>query len=139
MKLIGQAQQLTRQDLCEFSDSTGLRLPREFVDFYLENNGGYPDVEPDEANPLLLNSFLPIRYGDATIEAAYQRLMSGNPALEGLVPFAYDDCGNVFLLFGKPGMPEEVFLWLPGEKELEAIFSSFAEFLHALYGGKESR
>ncbi|QGL79478.1 SMI1/KNR4 family protein [Stenotrophomonas maltophilia] len=132
MKLIGQAQQLTRQDLCDFSDSTGLRLSREFVDFYLENNGGYPDVEPDEANPLQLNSFLSIRYGDGTIDAAYQTLVRGNPALDGLVPFAYDDCGNIFLLSGKLGMPEEVFLWLPGEEELETIFSSFGEFLRAL-------
>lgn len=139
MKLIGQEQRLTREDLCDFSKSTGLRLSDEFSDFYLMNNGGYPDIRPDEANPLLLNSFLSIRYGDATIDAVYQSLVRGNPALEGLVPFAYGDCGNVFLLSGKPGMPEEVFLWLPGEKEQETIFSSFAEFLHALYEEKECR
>lgn len=135
MKLIGQQQQLALEDLSYFSESTGLRLSDEFVDFYLQNNGGYPDVEPDEANPLPLNSFLSIRYGNGTIDAAYQSLVRGNPALEGLVPFAYDDCGNVFLLSGKLDLPGEVLLWLPGEGALETIFSSFAEFLHALYDG----
>lgn len=138
MKLVGQEQQLTREDLCDFSERTGLRLSSEFVDFYLDNNGGYRDVEADEANPLLLNSFLSIRYGDGTIDTAYQSLVKGNPALEGLVPFAYDDCGNVFLLSGNPDTPGEVLLWLPGESEIETIFSSFAEFLRALYEGKQA-
>ncbi len=137
MRIIGGEAQLTREDFCDLSKSTGLLLPSEFVDFYLENNGGYPDVDPGGVNPLLLNCFLSIRYGDVTIGAAYQALVRSNPALDGCIPFAYDDSGNIFLLSAKADETGVIYLWFPGEGELETIFGSFTEFLRALLNGQE--
>lgn len=106
-------------------------LPAQFKNFYLVNNGGYlPEDNSD--NPFLLGGFIAIKYGRVPIEKTYERLINGFPELKEMIPFAYDDGGNCFLLSLKDNDYGKVYIWLMDEKELGFVSQSFDEFINAL-------
>ncbi|MNT14902.1 SMI1 / KNR4 family protein [compost metagenome] len=102
------------------------------MNFYLTNNGGFIDDKQHTESELLINSFLSIKHGEATIENVYKQLVKSTPSLAGLIPFAYDDCGNLFLLSTNNDDNGCVYLWLPSESEKFPISDTFNSFLHIL-------
>lgn len=102
------------------------------MNFYLTNNGGFIDDKKHTESELLINSFLSIKHGEATIENVYKQLVKSTPSLAGLIPFAYDDCGNLFLLSTNNDDNGCVYLWLPSESEKFPISDTFNSFLHIL-------
>lgn len=122
---------LSPEDLVIFEQQYNLHLPEDFVKFYLNYNGGYLP-ESDENNPYLLGGFLPIKYGRVPIEEHYKDLMEGFPELKGLLPFAYDDGGNLFLLSTRQSDFANVYIWLMDETELDFVSESFSSFLNEL-------
>ena len=98
VKLIESEQPISTSDFLAFTKSINAHPTSEFINFYLTNNGGFIDDKQHTESELLINSFLSIKYGEATIENVYKQLVKSTPSLAGLIPFAYDDCGNLFLL-----------------------------------------
>lgn len=122
---------LSPEELAAFEQQYNVSLPEDFVQFYLNYNGGYLP-ESDEDNPYLLGGFLPIKYGRVPIEEHYKDLTESFPELKGLIPFAYDDGGNLFLLSSKESDFGKVYIWLMDETELDFVSNSFSSFLNEL-------
>ncbi|WP_426220748.1 SMI1/KNR4 family protein [Pseudomonas sp. DWRC2-2] len=119
-------------ELDEFTKTIGSTPSEYFRNFYLTNNGGTFDDSITESNAFLLNSFLSIKNAEVTIEDTYKQLIKGEPELKNLVPFAYDDCGNIFVLSARNKDFGLVYLWLSDERDLVFLSSSFEEFLAQL-------
>jgi len=109
-------------------------LPDSFKDFFLKDNGGYP-IDNEEGNVFMLGGFHPIKYGSLPIEAIYQDLTESFLELRDMVPFAYDEGGNSFLLSLKKedGSFGRVFVFLMDEKALEEVADSFSDFIGELF------
>ncbi|WP_369943927.1 SMI1/KNR4 family protein [Xanthomonas medicagonis] len=126
-------QSLTEQELDEFQQRFDARLPAGFRRFYLRHNGG--DLSEDNGgNDVLLRGFTPIKYGVAPIERVYRDLIDSVPSLQGMLPFAYDEGGNSFLLSLREDDHGSIYLYLMVEAELAWVCDSFDEFIADLTG-----
>ena len=134
MYLSDSEQNLTREEMASFNVFFDNLLPPSFQYFYLENNGGYP-LNNEDGNFFILGGFNPIKYGELPIEQLYNDLTECFGELRKMVPFAYDEGGNCFLLSLKEGDSfGEVFIFLMDEKELVTVADSFDEFIEELFG-----
>ncbi len=120
---------ISKLEFDEFTAFIGSTPSEYFRDFYLTNNGGILEESITEDNIFLLNSFLSIKNGEATIEDTYKQLIKGEPELVNLIPFAYDDCGNLFVLSIRNKDHGLIYLWLTDEKELVLLSNSFEIFI----------
>lgn len=133
MYLTDSEKKLTVDEINAFNAYFDYHLPSSFLDFYLKNNGGYPHNNED-GNPFILGGFNPIKYGDLPIEQLYHDLIESFGELRNMVPFAYDDGGNTFLLSLKSDDSlGKVFIFLMDDKEVELVADSFSEFLEELF------
>ncbi|XTZ39048.1 SMI1/KNR4 family protein [Salmonella enterica] len=133
MYLSDSEKKLTAEDLKSFNEFFSHHLPVSFQDFYTKNNGGYP-LNNQEGNAFMLGGFNPIRYGDLPIEKLYRDLIELFGELKNMVPFAYDEGGNTFLLSLKPDDSfGKIFIFLMDEKELELVADSFSELVDELF------
>ncbi|PIT14509.1 SMI1/KNR4 family protein [Snodgrassella alvi] len=123
--------QLSFEELEEFSKYFDKEIPLSFINFYIKFNGGYPP-ENGEHNFFLLGGFNPIKYGDLTIEDIYANLIDEFSNLKYMIPFAYDEGGNCFLLSLKDKNYGEIYIWLMDEKELVLVSESFDCFINKL-------
>lgn len=76
-----------------------MKLPEDLKGFYKINNGGHSEINLFElnGNGYKINEFLPLKYGDDTIESTYRDTFVDNPLLPNhLVPFAVDAGGDYF-------------------------------------------
>ncbi|MBT2342158.1 MULTISPECIES: SMI1/KNR4 family protein [Pseudomonas] len=119
------------QELNEFQEKFNVELPTAFRNFYLRHNGGNLSESSSE-NEFLLGGFTPIKYGEAPIETVYRDLTDDVPSLKGMIPFAYDQGGNSFLLSVKTDDFGNVYLYLMDEEDLAFVCESFEEFLTEL-------
>ncbi|NUL38301.1 SMI1/KNR4 family protein [Kosakonia sacchari] len=127
-------QKLNPDELAVFEQQLNVSLPKDFVKFYMDYNGGYLP-ESDEDNPYLLGGFLPIKYGRVSIEEHYKDITESFPELKELIPFAYDDGGNLFLISSKNLDSGKIYIWLMDETELDFVSDSFSAFLNELIEG----
>lgn len=118
-------------DIRNFETSNNLALPNDFISFYLINNGGYLPEE-DEPNPFLLGGFFSFSHGKLPIEKRYKELLEDWPNLLGMIPFAYDDGGNLFLISTVSESYGEVKIWLTDENELDTVSASFLSYINEL-------
>ena len=134
MYLSDTEQKLTREEMASFNALFDNILPQSFLDFYLENNGGYP-LNNEDGNFFLLGGFYPVKYGELSIEQLYSDLMEYFGELRKMVPFAHDEGGNCFLLSLNEGASfGEIYVFLMDEKELVTVADSFDEFIEELFG-----
>ncbi|MEW5291574.1 SMI1/KNR4 family protein [Erwinia papayae] len=132
MFLIESEKKLSAEDMKKFNGLFNGLLPQSFQDFYLLNNGGYPS-DNEEGNFFMLNGFNPVTYGELPVEEIYKDILNGFPELRDMVPFAYDDGGNSFLLSLKDGDDfGKIFVLMMDEKELVEVADSFSSFLDDL-------
>lgn len=139
MKYEATEQSLQVSDFSVIEEKLNVKLPSEFKEHYLENNGGYPPFENVKGeNHILysLNSFYPIKYGRLTIEKLIDSFEISNINLEKKVPFAYDNGGNIFLLsldndeyFQKILLIEAEFV---KEYNYHVVSGSFSDFINSL-------
>ncbi|NUF48458.1 SMI1/KNR4 family protein [Gilliamella sp. ESL0250] len=131
LKLEESEKQLSFDELNEFSKYFNKKIPLSFSNFYMEFNGGYPP-ENGRHNFFLLGGFNSIKYGDVTIENIYTDLVDSFPNLKNMIPFAYDEGGNCFVLSLKDENYGEIYIWLMDEKELVLVSKSFDNFITKL-------
>lgn len=125
---------ITLYDIRNFEIANNVTLPDDFIDFYLINNGGY-FPEKEEPNPFLLGGFFSFLHGKLPIEKRYKELLEDWPNLLGLIPFAYDDGGNLFLISTISDSYGEVKIWFTDENELDSVSVSFLSFINELKKG----
>lgn len=111
------------------------KLPKAFKDFYLANNGGYPQGNRIRGDKFVysINGFTPIKHGKLPMEKLTKDYAESFPELIGYLPFAYDDGGNGFVLSLRRDDHGRIYLWLYDERRLEPVCSSFEAFLAAIY------
>lgn len=97
----------------------------------MRNNSGYLPKE-NEPKPFLLGGFLSFSHGKLPIEKRYKELLEDWPNLLGMIPFAYDDGENLFLISTVSESYGEVKIWLIDENELDIVSASFSSFINKL-------
>lgn len=86
---------LTVDEINAFNAYFDHHLPTSFLDFYLKNNGGYPN-DNEENNPFMLGGFNPIKYGDLPIEKLYCDLIESFGELRIWFPLPMMMGGTLF-------------------------------------------
>jgi hypothetical protein len=141
INLIGCEKKISIDEMAEFEGKFKSRLPKEFKERYLKNNGGFLSEEDaeNEVWSLPLGGFNPIKYGHLTIEGLMNDIDSINIE-DGLiwnygemVPFAYDNGGNTVFLSLKNPTEGCVFVHVMDGNNLYKISETFSEFLEKLY------
>lgn len=132
-------QALTKEDLKTFGEQWGLNLPAEFVELYLQSNGGYPPFDAVEGEEYVYNIdwFLPIKYGKLTIDRLLRDNRDEGIDMKGMLPFAADPYDNMFVISLSPSDYGSVYVFGqeddPGESSsYRYVCSSFAAFLEGL-------
>jgi hypothetical protein len=98
MELIESEQSLSLEEIQEFEKKNNVKLPQEFVNFYLKYNGGIPTHE--YYNGYALIYYMPIKYGDEVNRIDYKIISLKDAELlpERFIPFSYDSGGWYFAL-----------------------------------------
>lgn len=132
-------QGLSVTDLQAFEAEWGVTLPKEFIQFYLQNNGGYPPFDAVQGDEYLyeIDWFLPIKYGNLTIDRLLRENRGEGIDMKGMIPFAADPHDNMFVLSVGAHDYGSVYLFGqeddPGESSsYRYVCSSFVDFITGL-------
>jgi cell wall assembly regulator SMI1 len=132
-------QALTIEDLKAFEAAWEVTLPKDFIDFYMASNGGYPPFDAVEGVEYVytVDWFLPIKYGKTTIDMILRDEVKQGIDIQGKIPFAADPADNVFVLSLAPADYGTVYLFGhendPAEGSSYAfVCSSFTDFITGL-------
>ena len=136
LKLEETQQQLTDEELNEFSQFVGNKIPDDFINFYRQFNGGtFIQLDSKMSNYVddkFLINFFSIKYG-LTIENIYAQFKRDFPQLQDMLPFASDLYLNCYLLSLRPQDNGCVYYWSVVEQKLTLQFESFNCFILFLY------
>ncbi len=125
MKFDYTEQKLTEQELDKFEQKFRLNLPQSYKDIILKYNGGEPEKEYFKGNSLY---FLPIKYGDNTVDRTLELLKDVLP--KGLYPFC-DVYGQLYCIdLNKDRYGKIYFFDESGESKL--VTESFEDFMNQL-------
>lgn len=128
------AEKLNLGDFVELEKLVGASLPSAFKKFYLAHNGGYIENKDLVAQDFVysIHGFDSVKHGDSTIEESYADFLDSYEYLSGLVPFAFDEGGNNYMLSLRVDDYNSIYLWLHEEEELRLVFHSFEDFVEGL-------
>ena len=123
---------ISLNDIIEFEKSYNLKLPEEYINHILQENGGYP--EKDECEDCVIASFYSIKYGRNNVAEVIHNLQTIENVLpKDLFPFAYDQGGNDFCISLAKEDYGKIYIWYHdtgGEKKFLA--NSFDDFMSKL-------
>ncbi|UZT97377.1 SMI1/KNR4 family protein [Chryseobacterium fluminis] len=126
--------QLTELEISEFEKTNGINLPEDFIQHYLNYNGGYPPYEYVKGvrNIFTINGFNSLKYGSLPIEQIIADYRKSGIIFEKKIPFAYDNGGNVFVISenGQVHIIEAEFL---ADKKFILVSETFTDFLNSFY------
>lgn len=132
---------ISLQDLKRFEQEYDVTLPKQYVDFLLENNGGYPQESnfkiSEGEGESLVNKFYGIGDMKGNLAKVFDILEGEIP--EGFLSVANDPGGNEILLGISGEYRGKVYFWIHDiepEDEMGNMFflaDSFSEFFSNLY------
>ncbi|NDV65020.1 SMI1/KNR4 family protein [Bacteroides sp. 224] len=136
-------QVLADQDITNLENRLGAKLPEDFVAHYKKHNGGYPNMNWSSGVEINypFESFLPITYGEDTIEKKLQEFDNIGFNYGTKIPFAVIEIEDVFCIDLSEEYYGQIFVRVPkyvkGEYNLhkgdwEYHCASFTEFLEGL-------
>jgi SMI1 / KNR4 family (SUKH-1) len=135
---------LTQEEILQFENAIGLPLPKEFIDFYLVNNGGYPPYNFVSGDEYLysIDGFISIKYGQLSIEKLLKDYEGQGVVFKEKIPFASDSAGNIFFLFLDNQKNGEIYLWQSDSKDnsndsFSYVTDSFKSFLEGMTNDEE--
>ena len=133
MKLAESGAPLSTIDLDILEKNLSEKLPESLKEFYLENNGGFPEENFVRGinNIFSFDGFIPIKFAFLTAEKIMEE--SSHLFHGQFFPFANDWGGNVFHIALHMEMYGQVFLITSDTRDIFIVQNSFAEFLENLY------
>ena len=145
-ELVDTEKPLTDEEFAAFERLFHREIPLSFKRHYMADNGGVPSEEDVEAGKwgLPVHGFVPIKYGNLTIEELVKRIERIDPeddkfgtwAEFSYVPFAYDSFGNTIFLSLRDSDYGSVYWFTFQGPDIVLIASSFDEFRTRLYQPK---
>ena len=134
MELTGNAKSITLAEISNFEKSYELKLPKSFIDFYLNANGGSPSTRYFE--DYRIAAFCPIKHkpDNYNIEKNIEILKLSERLPEGFIPFAFDSGGWFFCLDTSERNYGSIYILPNGMLDSDPIFivSSFSKFIDGL-------
>lgn len=132
---------ISLENIKQFEHEYNVMLPKQYVDFLLKYNGGYPiesnfKISDDEGESLV-NKFYGIGDMKSNLAKVFEILEGEIP--EGFISIADDPGGNEILLGVGGKYQEKVYFWIHDiepEDEMGNMFilaDSFSEFFNNLY------
>lgn len=129
------------QDIKQFEQEYDVTLPKQYIDFLLEYNGGYPQessfkISNDEGESLV-NKFYGIWDMKSNLGEVFE-ILEGE-ILEDFVSIANDPGGNEILLGVSGENKGKVYFWIhdiESEYEIDNMYilaDNFADFFNNLY------
>lgn len=133
---------INQTDVENLENKIGFKLPLDYVNFILENNGGTPTkvffdfIEDGSTSQSVVHLFLPIgeQYKENVLNT-YQFFLNENSLPKGIIPIGRDPYGNLICLSLLESQYNQIFFWdheLEDEKNLFFISHSFESFLNNL-------
>ncbi|PFG12305.1 SMI1/KNR4 family protein [Bacillus sp. es.036] len=140
-KVLSENPKITLDDIKKFENENNLKLPKEYIEFLLEHNGGFPQESGFKISEVegesLVNKFYGIGNMKSNLGKVLEVLEGEIPA--GFISIANDPAGNEILIGISGDYLEKVYFWMHDvepEEEMDNMFilaDSFSEFLDNLY------
>ena len=133
-RMLDEDSPISKEDLLQFEEILGKKLPKTMLDFYLKHNGGQPQVSGvhDEHHLFPFNSFNSLEemskyltwFDDEAVPAGFKAT--------DLLRFAYDPgSGNYALSLREEDYGMVYFYVLEEKAEIYGQWPSFEEFLNS--------
>ncbi|HDR3890005.1 TPA: SMI1/KNR4 family protein [Bacillus cereus] len=140
-KMLSENPKVSLQDIKQFEQKCDVTLPKQYVDFLLEYNGGFPQESSfkisDDEGESLVNKFYGIGDMKSNLGKVFEVLEGEKP--EDFISIANDPAGNEILLGINGDFQGKVYFWIHDiepEDEMDNMFilaDSFVEFFNNLY------
>lgn len=140
-KILNENPKISLQDIKQFEQEYDISLPKQYVEFLLEYNGGFPQESgfkiSDDEGESLVNRFYGIGDMKSNLGKVYDVLEGEIP--EDFISIANDPAGNEILLGVSGEYRGKVYFWIhdmESEEEMDNMFilaNSFYEFFDNLY------
>ena len=124
---------ISKEDLLQFEEILGKKLPKSMMDFYLKYNGGQPQVRGVHDNHLLFpfNSFDSLEEMRKSFTWFDDEAVPEGFRATDLLHFAYDPgSGNYALSLRAEDYGKVYFYVLEEKAEIYSQWASFEEFLN---------
>ena len=125
---------VSREDLLQFEEILGKKLPKTMLDFYLKHNGGQPQVMGvhDEHHLFPFNSFNSLEEMSKSLTWFDDEEVPAGFKATDLLHFAYDPgSGNYALSLREEDYGMVYFYVLEEKAEIYGQWASFEEFLNS--------
>jgi hypothetical protein len=139
--MLNENTKISLQDIKQFEHEYNVILPKQYVDFLLKYNGGYPQESnfkiSDNQGESLVNKFYGIGDMKSNLAKVFEVLEGEIP--EDFISIANDPGGNEILLGVSGEYQDKIYLWIHDiepEDEMGNVFilaDSFSEFFNNLY------
>lgn len=145
MEIQNEFDPITEQDLLSFEKGIDLKLPEDYKEFIIRNNGGYPTLTKflftdTRGNPSesLVDYFFPVGTDFMyNVGALYDFMKSEDRLPNGMLPIAYDPFGNMVCISLSGEAHGSVYFWDHElefeENNLSIIANSFSDFIFMLH------
>lgn len=140
-KMLSVNPKISLQDIKQFEQEYEVTLPKQYVEFLLEYNGGFSKesgfIISDEEGESLVNKFYGIGDMKSNLGKVFEVLEGEIP--EDFISIANDPAGNEILLGVSREYQGKIYFWIHDiepEEEMDNMFilaDSFAEFFDNLY------
>ncbi|OBW59799.1 SMI1 / KNR4 family protein [Solibacillus silvestris] len=140
-KMLSVNPKISLQDIKQFEQEYEVTLPKQYVDFLLEYNGGFPQKSnfklPDDEGESLVNKFYGIGDMKSNLGKVFVVLEGEIP--EDFISIGNDPGGNEILLGVNGEYQGKVYFWIHDiepEDEMDNMFilaGNFTEFFNNLY------
>ena len=140
-KMLTENPKISLQDIKQFEQEYDIALPKQYVEFLIEYNGGFPQESgfkiSDDEGESLVNKFYGIGDMKSNLGKVFEILEGEIP--EDFISIANDPAGNEILLGVSGEYQGKVYFWIHDrvpEEEMDNMFilaDSFSEFFDNLY------
>ena len=133
-RMLDEDSPISKEDLLQFEDILGKKLPKTMLDFYLKHNGGQPQVRGvhDEHHLFPFNSFNSLEEMSQSLTWFDDEAVPAGFKATDLLHFAYDPgSGNYALSLREEDYVKVYFYVLEEKAEIYGQWASFEEFLNS--------
>ena len=133
-RMLDEDSPISKEDLLQFEEILGKKLPKTMLDFYLKHNGGQPQVSGvhDEHHLFPFNSFNSLEEMSKSLTWFDDEEVPAGFKATDLLHFAYDPgSGNYALSLREEDYGMVYFYVLEEKAEIYGQWASFEEFLNS--------